>query len=193
MNTVDRKRRQALKAAVAWLGGSIAASRLGPLAAALGDPGRAHLSSEHFALVERVCDLVIPATDTPGALAAGVPGFIDRMLGEWASPDTRKRFEQGFEGIDTLARQRHSAPFTRCPEGQQFELLLELDHAAFEKGAADSFFRDLKQLILFGYYSSELGATVELNYDRIPGAYVGCNPMTPDTRAWATTGWRHEL
>ncbi len=33
-----------------------------------------------FATISRIVDLIIPATDTPGALAAGVPAYVDLVI-----------------------------------------------------------------------------------------------------------------
>ena len=43
----------------------------------------------------------------------------------------------------------------------------------------------LKELTLVGYYTSEVGATQELRYERAPGRYDGCMPYEDLGRAWA--------
>src|SRR5947207_4576408 len=45
--------------------------------------------------VATIAELIIPATDTPGARAAHVDQFIDLLLGEWAPDEERARFLQG--------------------------------------------------------------------------------------------------
>ena len=47
------------------------------------------LTAPQFALLSAAVDTILPATDTPGALAAGVPARLDAMLRGWASPETR--------------------------------------------------------------------------------------------------------
>ena len=46
-----------------------------------------------FALVSRIADLIIPATDTPGALGAGVPFYIDYVVS--ANDDLKREFQTG--------------------------------------------------------------------------------------------------
>jgi gluconate 2-dehydrogenase gamma chain len=47
------------------------------------------------------------------------------------------------------------------------------------------FFRTMKELTIVGYYTSEVGATVELRHEAVPGRFEGCVPFTEIGRAWA--------
>lgn len=47
------------------------------------------------------------------------------------------------------------------------------------------FFRTMKELTVVGYYTSEIGATVELRHEAFPGRYEGCIPFTDIGRTWA--------
>jgi gluconate 2-dehydrogenase gamma chain len=47
------------------------------------------------------------------------------------------------------------------------------------------FFRAMKELTIVGYYTSEVGATVELRHEAVPGRHQGCVPFTEIGRAWA--------
>jgi hypothetical protein len=44
----------------------------------------------------------------------------------------------------------------------------------------------IKELTLWGYFSSEPGATIALRYSAVPGRYEGCVPYTAGDKAWAT-------
>jgi hypothetical protein len=138
-------------------------------------------------------DLIMPATDTPGALDAGVHQFIDLMLAEWALPERRSRYIHGLSEIDERARALGSDDFLSGSPQQQFALLQELDAEATANSANDDFFRELKKMVLFAYYSSEIGATVELRFQRIPGVYRPCVPTTEIDRAWFWTGFSYDL
>lgn len=47
------------------------------------------------------------------------------------------------------------------------------------------FMRTMKELTVLGYYTSEIGATKELRYVRVPGRFEGCVPLTANDRTWA--------
>ncbi len=47
------------------------------------------------------------------------------------------------------------------------------------------FFRTFKELTVVGYYTSQIGATRELKYSRVPGRFQGCVPLKTIGRAWS--------
>lgn len=186
-NFVTVSRRQALKGAIALVGGTVTVTKLAPLAHALmADEGYSpvFLGQPDFALLSRVVDLMIPETDTPGALGAGVHRFIDAMLAEWANEQSRARFGQAMRSIKERALELHDADFADLAEDIQFDVLAGIDREAFADGGSASPYTLLKKLVLLGYYSSEQGATTELRYNPIPGAYTGCVPLEDIGRAY---------
>jgi hypothetical protein len=67
-------------------------------------------------------------------------------------------------------------------------LLSQLDkdaRAAVAKGDVH-YFTMIKQLTLFGFFTSEAGATQVLRHMPIPGRYDGALAYKPGDRAWAT-------
>jgi hypothetical protein len=180
-----------------WLG-ALGATLAVPLPEDLLDLGRAlhaHmargapprvLSPQQSELVATIAELILPATDTPGARAAGVPQFIDLALAEWLDIDDRQRFLAGLTDVDARSRKRFSRDFTACTPDQQTEILTLLDAEVSALRAAESrgdkveasppqrFFRMMKRLTLVGYYTSEVGATQELHNPIIPGRYDAC-------------------
>ena len=50
----------------------------------------------------------------------------------------------------------------------------------------DSFYIDLKKLVIRGYFNSEIGVTQALNYRPIPGTLRGCIPLKEsDGKLWS--------
>jgi hypothetical protein len=45
-----------------------------------------------------------------------------------------------------------------------------------------TFYRELKSMILWGYFTSEKVGTEVLTYNPIPGSYVGCRPLEEGER-----------
>ena len=77
-----------------------------------------------YALISRVADLIIPATDTPGALGAGVPEYVDRVVS--LNPDHQGLMRAGTEWLDDRSRELFAGRFLDVSEAQQIQMLQPL-------------------------------------------------------------------
>lgn len=136
-------------------------------------------------LLDALCDLVIPATDTPGALAVGVPAFVRLALDHGLGGAQPRHLEI----VAAELVRRGNAEFATIDISQQSNLLAALDADAYQQSPSDEVaaaWRLIKQLILLGYYTSEAGATRELRYQLVPGRFDSDVTLAPDERAWAS-------
>jgi len=181
-------RRAALKRLALLTGGALSASTVAAVmsgcqprtdGAAVWQP-RA-LQSDQAETLATVADLIIPPTDTPGARAAGVHEYIDVMLADFHDATFRADFVAGIDGIEATAQANYGAAFTELTTADQVALL-----TAMEAGE-DPFWPTLKGQVIVGYYTSEVGATEELQYRRVPGQFLGCVPLNEagNGRTWA--------
>lgn len=123
--------------------------------------------------VVQLTELIIPATDTPGAKTAQVNRYIDLLLAD-GEPEPRRQFLEGLAWLDGHALAKHQAPFARLTADQQVAVLKQLDAGGPpELAPGTRFFRQLKQITSRIYYSTEIGFK-ELNKGgRVPSSY-GC-------------------
>ncbi len=131
-------------------------------------------------------DRILPASDTPGARAAGVHLFIDRMLAGWLDERAARRFLKGLRGTLRRARRQFGVPLAALLPEQVDELLTAAALSARSERPGESFstsratlhrqpfFDVLKWLTLVGYYTSEVGMREELGYKTLPGTYDPC-------------------
>ncbi len=139
--------------------------------------------------LKNICAIVIPKTDTLGAAEVNTHGFIDNQLFHCYEQPDQEQMKQLLILIDNVAKESFSHSFTHLKKKQQFELLtaLDLGKGKFdEKQRAD--FKVLKQLICFGYYTSEVGASQELRYLAVPGGYKGSIPYKDSDASWGSQG-----
>src|SRR5436309_6492257 len=129
--------------------------------------------------VATIAEMIIPATDTPGARAAEVHRFIDLLLAEWAADDERAKFLQGLADIDARARTAFGGDFLSATDAQRGTILTQLDAEAQRGGerGPPPFFHLMKWVTVSWYCTSEVGATAELHYEVIPGSYDGCTEL----------------
>lgn len=146
------------------------------------------LTMDQARLLDVVAELIIPATDTPGARAAGVPQFIDRAVGDYYTKDQVAQLTGGLARMDADARTAHGDVFIALTPEQQVTLLTAYDQeSGVARGQGQShFFPALEDMVTVGYFTSEVGATEALKYDPVPGAYHGCVPLAEIGKAWAT-------
>ena len=146
------------------------------------------LTADQAKLLDVVAELIIPATDTPGAREAGVPQFIDRAVGDYYDKSQVDQLLGGLARMDADARAAHGDIFVALPPERQFALLAGYDQeAGIAQGQGQShFFPALEDMVTVGYFTSEPGATLALKYEPVPGAYHGCVPLSEIGRAWAT-------
>src|SRR6266581_5851748 len=86
--------------------------------------------------VATIADMIIPATDTPGARAAEVHRFIDLLLAEWAPDDDRKQFLEALADVDARARAASATDFLGATEAQRSTIVTALDAEAQERRKA---------------------------------------------------------
>ena len=159
------------------------------------------LSPQQNAAVMAMVDLIIPATDTPGAKAARVNEFIDVILTEWATEDERLSFLSGLAGVDAQSTELFGKNFAEASLAQQTALLRSMDDATMgsrgihrrhhgntvpeerDMQLRESFWYVFKGITLHGYYTSEIGFSQEQNLLIIPGAYHGCVPLALEKKA----------
>ena len=147
------------------------------------------LDPHQDATIIALTDTILPATDTPGAKAARVNEFIDLLLAEWVEADDRTTFLTGLAGVDTRAHEMFGKDFVDGTPRDQATLLTALgDEAARwkempgDKRGPEPFYRRLKWVTLFGYFTSQVGAEQEEHYLIIPGRYDPCAPIPTSKR-----------
>lgn len=190
-------RREALKRVAFLLGGTLSAPAISGVLSGcrVSSDGETWtpqtLTAQQNDLVATIAEHIIPETDTPGARAARVHEFIDRMLTEWYPAEDRERFLAGLAEVDERSQQMNGGALLESSAEEQVAVLSALDEEAFADEAGSSgeqpFFRTMKELTLLGYYTSEVGATEELQWLAVPGRYEGCIPLEEagTGRTWA--------
>ncbi len=136
-------------------------------------------------------DVLIPKTDTPGAVEAGVSQLIDLLATNIFTEEDQKRLQDGIAQMNADSQEKFGSDFASASVEQQTELLTEYDQQVFgpdaDRNGERPFFGDFKQLVVSGFCESELGATQHLQYEAVPGDYSGCVPIEEVGRgvAWA--------
>ncbi len=178
-------RREAIARTAALLGLAFSPAMLSSVlqaqtAAAASSPGAAaarpvHLNAKEFAIVSAASERILPRSETPGALDVGVPVFIDLMVGEFMTPEERPVFTTGLAEVDAASVTAHRKAFTALTAAEQDALLKQIAVAA--QAREKTFFHQLRELTLLGYFTSEQIGKHVTHWDPVPGVYRGCVPL----------------
>ena len=158
--------------------------------------GNSVFSADEIAKLDEIADTILPRTKTPGAKDAGTGLFMARFVSDCYTPEYQAIFRAGLADIDKRAGGR----FVSLSAQARTELLRALDAEAGRRinsmevatGGANPnalrphYFTMIKQLALFGFFTSKVGATETLRYVAVPGRYDGDAAYEPGTPAWAT-------
>ncbi len=127
-------------------------------------------------LIAEIAELIIPETDTPGAKAADVPAFIQKILSDCFSEKDRNKVLNGVSIFEKTVVFETQKSFLALEKEEKIEFLKAVEN--------EYFFKTLKSLTITGYFTSEIGATQALRYEQIPTRYDGDVIYKKGDKAW---------
>jgi hypothetical protein len=171
-------------------------------------------TDENIAFLDEVAETILPQTNTAGAKAAGVGRFMTVMVNDCYTKDDQEIFHKGLTTLDDECNKMHGHGFMKATPEQRKQLLISIDKetkAYVKKQAEDEnvqkqkekqgqekstddfkrqtmpnhYFQQLKQLAIFGYFTSEKGRTEGLRYTPVPGKLQGVIDYKKGDKAFA--------
>jgi len=156
----------------------------------------AGFSEAEIATLDEIAEAILPRTRTPGAKDAATGAFMARFVTDCYTGRQQATFRAGLADID----KRAGGSFVALAPDARTTLLRTLDAEArrravevSETGTGETAkamphpFTMIKQLAIFGFFTSKQGATEVLKYVAVPGRYDGDMAYVPGTPAWATS------
>jgi gluconate 2-dehydrogenase gamma chain len=200
------KRREFMQCAVVLISG-VSASQLGftlteeqqtylATAADYNTGAVDYFSPSQRKIVAAMTEVIIPRTDTPGAIDARVPAFIELMVANWLNDEERVLFDAGLEDVEARIPAEYGKPFNELGGDKQLQIMEELEDAASGSSWYDfgnvqrdyvsdaPFICQLKELTIWGFFTSEAGGSQVLRYDPMPMYFDGNLPLKPEDSSW---------
>ncbi len=170
------KRRKALKYTASILGMSILGAEMFLSGCSQDKKNEEFLSNDDILLLDEIGETILPESDrSPGAKAAEIGLFMKNTVQEFYTEEEQKIFLSGLKIIENAANKRFSKGFLEINPNQRLEILTEFDKESKNKELKKiHFFTMIKQMTLWGYFSSEPGVTRALRYEPSPGFYDPC-------------------
>jgi hypothetical protein len=185
-------RREAISSVALLLGGTILGAEAFLSGCKTKGAGEVSFSPSDIAYLNEVAETILPATSTPGAKEAKVGDFMTVIVKDCYEAKDQAVFMAGLDQLNEASKKKSGKSFMDSTPEQRHDLLVDLDKEQKEyqkTKAADApnhYFRMMKELTLWGYFTSEIGATKALRYVAVPGKYEGCIPYKKGDKAWAT-------
>lgn len=166
------------------------------------------LAAADIALMDEVGETIIPATDTPGAKAAAIGAFMSTIVGDCYTKPQQDAFVKGITTLNEACKKQYSKAFLACDAKQRHDFLVSLEKEAkvFDKALEEKekplkegasaagkefvgepihYYTMMKQLTLWGFFTSKTGMKDTLRYLPVPGKYDGNVAYVKGEKAWA--------
>jgi hypothetical protein len=176
-------RREAVRRIALLMGGAMVGSRLILSGQTMPDKAGAAFTDEDKALLDEIGETILPATDIPGAKAAGIGAFMAMMVNDCYSDKEHAEFVAGMAKVNEACSAKYGKSFLASQPSERTALLNEIYDSQRKHNKA-SYFKMMRDLTLLGYFSSEIGCTKAVRYVEVPGAYHGDVPYKKGDPAW---------
>ncbi|MFY0600540.1 MAG: gluconate 2-dehydrogenase subunit 3 family protein [Cyclobacteriaceae bacterium] len=191
-------RREALKKSAWLLGSTLSASTVAGILNGCSAKPELLWSPKFFdenqaKLINTLAEIILPETDTKGAVTLGVPGFIEEMAHLVISDKEKDKFSKGMRAFSELCERETQKDFNDLNDSEQQSFVARLlkreqsaDMPVWKEGYR--FFRKVRELTIVGFFTTEYGCTQVLQYQAIPVDYNACVPLNEagNGKNWAT-------
>ena len=195
-----KSKRQFLKGLAALMGTSVVAQLTSGNALASAFAYQPKLNSanqtgkifnqKQMQILANICEVVLPKTDTPSAAELDVHGFMDHQLFTCFSKTQQAQSIMILDRIDQQSHSLFSKSYSQLSFDQQTQLLVSLESVKIGFTLVDKeYFQTLKSLLVFGYFTTEVGATQVLSYQAIPGGFKGSIPYDSVGKSYGSLGF----
>ena len=181
-------RRAALKMTAHVMGGTIVGATFFLSSCKNPSTSTGMISPDDIAMLDEIGETILPESIlSPGAKAARIGEFMKAIVEDCYTTEEAQTFMDGIIKINDLSRNTYKKRFVDLNAQQRADMLTIVDKESrsWKNDKEEHFFMMMKQLTVWGYFTSQPGATQALRYNPIPGRYEACIPYTPGESAWS--------
>lgn len=152
---------------------------------------RVSFSATEIEFLDEIAEIMIPETDTPGAKKAEVGQFLANIVPVLLDKINLESFKTGLYQIEENFKNDYGHSFLTGSSEDRLDCLNRLDNeiAAYDRTKAENdpehFLKLMKDLIVFGFLTSEKGSKEVLRYIQTPGRHEACILYADGEKAWA--------
>ena len=181
------KRRKALTLTATLMGSSIVGAEVFLNGCTPIDKPKDFTLTEYIPIMDEIGETILPESpESPGAKSAHIGNFMNTIVTDCYNMSEAEIFKNGLVKITNSAKTQFNQSFVDLPANDKYSLIAAFDKESHDSNddGPDHFFTMMKQLAIWGYFTSEPGATKALRYNPIPGRYDACVDYSPGDKAW---------
>jgi len=146
--------------------------------------------------IAAILDMILPRTDTPGALDVKSDIFIDKVIAKTYDEEAQAKMRTEIAAFNSDCEKNFGNAFVELNPADREKVLqaAEKNSGKFSPGVWGTavgkqepigFYRSIKSMAIWAYFTSEeIGKNV-LAYDPIPGTYEPCIPLSEGQNRWS--------
>ena len=146
--------------------------------------------------ITSLIDMILPRTDTPGGLDVKSDIFIDRVIAKTYDKLGQENIRAEIAAFNENCKSKYGDVFYDLSVADKTSVLNEAEKNSGKFGSGVwgtgvgpqetiGFYRSMKSMAIWAYFTSEeIGENV-LSYDPIPGKYEPCKPLSEVGNKWS--------
>lgn len=146
--------------------------------------------------IAALIDMILPKTDTPGGLDVKSDIFIDKVIAKTWDKNGQENMRSQITNFNEGCQLQYGTVFYDLSDADKTKVLkaAEANDGKFSPGVWGTavgeqeeigFYRSMKSMAIWAYFTSEeIGENV-LSYDPIPGTYEPCKPLAEVGNRWS--------
>ncbi|WP_100611450.1 gluconate 2-dehydrogenase subunit 3 family protein [Confluentibacter lentus] len=154
------------------------------------------LKEEEAKTISALVDLILPRTETPGALDVKVDVFIDKVIAQTYDAAEQENIRKEIAGFNADCEKTFGNIFIDLNKADQTKILQEAETTSGKinpgvwgtsigEQKPVGFYRSMKSMAIWAYFTSEEIGEKVLNYDPVPGIYDPCKPLSEIGNRWS--------
>lgn len=146
--------------------------------------------------IASLIDMILPRTDTPGGLDVKSDIFIDKVIAKTYDKSGQENMRAEIAAFNENCKSKYGDVFYDLSEADKTAILNEAEKNSGKFGSGVwgtgvgpqetiGFYRSMKSMAIWAYFTAEeIGENV-LSYDPIPGKYEPCKPLSEVGNKWS--------
>ena len=146
--------------------------------------------------IASLIDMILPRTDTPGGLDVKSDIFIDKVIAKTYDKSGQENMRAEIAAFNENCKSKYGDVFYDLNEADKTTILNEAEKNSGKFGSGVwgtgvgpqetiGFYRSMKSMAIWAYFTAEeIGKNV-LSYDPIPGKYEPCKPLSEVGNKWS--------